>query len=202
MLERTLAAEGYDVSLAADGGQALAAAEAAAPDLVVLDVALPGLDGLAVCRRLRSKGLAAPILLLTARDAVADRVSGLDAGADDYLVKPFAPEELSARLRALQRRGRAGGPRYVVGDVALDMSTRRVRRGGRSVELTAREAALLELLMRRPHAVISRDVALDEVWGAQASPGVVDRYVAFLRSKLGDPPLIHTVRGVGFTLRA
>jgi len=202
MLERTLAAEGYEVSSAADGGQALAAAEAAAPDLVVLDVALPGLDGLAVCRRLRRKGLAAPILLLTARDAVADRVSGLDAGADDYLVKPFAPEELAARLRALRRRGRAVGPRYVVGDLALDTSTRRARRAGRSVELTAREAALLELLMRRPDAVISRDVALEEVWGDQATAGVVDRYVAFLRSKLGDPPVIHTVRGVGFTLRA
>src|SRR5262249_36315363 len=147
-------------------------------------------------------GLAARLFVLAARAAVADGVSGLDAGADDYLVKPFAPEELAARLRALRRRGRADGPRYVVGDLALDMSTRRARRAGRSVELTAREAALLELLMRRPHAVISRDIALEEVWGAQATAGVVDRYLGFRRRELGAPPVTHTVRGVGFPLRA
>lgn len=201
MLGRTLAAEGYRVSLAADGGQALADAEREAPDAIVLDVAMPGLDGLAVCRRLRAKGLSAPILLLTARDAVADRVTGLDAGADDYLVKPFAPEELGARLRALLRRGRANGGLRTVGSLTLDTGARRATRDGREIALTGRETALLDLLMRHPRTVVSRELALEEVWDGRASPGVVDRYVGFLREKLGDPPLIHTVRGVGFGLR-
>jgi len=202
MLERTLAAEGYDVRVAADGGSALAAVERSAPDLVVLDVAMPGMDGLAVCRRLRAKGLALPVLLLTARDAVEDRVAGLDAGADDYLVKPFALEELLARLRALLRRGHEPDEILAVDDVVLDVRSRAARRAGRDLDLSAREADLLELLLRSPRRVVPREVALDRVWGgpASASLNVVDRYVSYLRRKLGDPPLIETVRGVGFVL--
>ncbi len=201
MLARTLEAEGDQVTVAADGGQALVAVERAVPDVVVLDVAMPGLDGLAVCRRLRAKGLAVPILLLTARDAVSDRVAGLDAGADDYLVKPFAPEELTARVRALGRRGVPLGERLAVGELALDPVTRTALRGGRAIELTGREADLLALLLRHPQAVISREQALAEVWAGEGGTNVVDRYVGYLRRKLGDPPLIHTVRGVGFALR-
>jgi len=203
MLERTLAAEGHAVTTAADGGAALAAVERAAPDLVILDVAMPGIDGLAVTQRLRGKGVTAPILLLTARDAVADRVEGLDAGADDYLTKPFAVEELIARVRALTRRGggAAAAAQLAVGELALDLQTRTVSRAGRDIELTAREAELLELLMRNPRTVVTRDMALAQVWDEPVSDNVVDRYVGYLRRKLGDPPLIHTVRGVGFTLR-
>jgi two-component system response regulator MprA len=202
MLQRTLAAEGYDVRAAADGGAALAEVERSVPDAVVLDVAMPGMDGLAVARRLRGKGLATPILLLTARDAVEDRVAGLDAGADDYLVKPFAAEELSARLRALLRRGRAVPELLAFADVTLDLGSGRATRNGRDLELTPRESDLLALLLRDPRAVISRERALEEVWGGEweAQPNVVDRYVAYLRKKLADPPLIKTVRGVGFVL--
>src|SRR5690349_9855696 len=201
MLQRSLAAEGFDVEAAADGGAALAAAERSAPDLVVLDVAMPGLDGLAVCRRLRSKGLSGAILMLTARDAVPDRVAGLEAGADDYLVKPFAMEELVARLHALVRRGRDGGERLAFADLSLDLRTRVADRGGRAVELTGRESALLELLLRHPRAVVPREWAIEQIWEEAAAANVVDRYVTRLRRKLGDPPLIHTVRGVGFMLR-
>jgi two-component system response regulator MprA len=201
MLERVLTAEGHDVTTVADGGQALAAAERSAPELVILDVSMPGVDGLSVCRRLRGKGLASPILMLTARDAIADRVAGLDAGADDYLVKPFAAEELSARVRALTRRGQQPGERIVFADLALDVSTREATRAGNELALTAREAALLELLMRNPRAVVSRETALELVWEDGVAPNTVDRYVGYLRRKLGDPPLIHTVRGVGFVLR-
>jgi two-component system response regulator MprA len=202
MLERTLAADGYGVASAGDGGSALAEVERSVPDLLVLDISLPGLDGLAVCRRIRSKGLAFPILLLTARDAVADRVAGLDAGADDYLVKPFAPEELLARVRALLRRGVAPDELLAFGDVVLDVNTGTCRRGGVEITLSAREAALLELLLRNPRQVVSRAQALERVWGgaAAASLNVVDRYISYLRRKLGDPPLIRTVRGVGFVL--
>jgi two-component system, OmpR family, response regulator MprA len=202
MLERTLAAEGYAVETAADGGSALAAVERSAPDLIVLDVAMPGLDGLAVCRRLRQTGLALPVLLLTARDAVPDRVAGLDAGADDYLVKPFAAEELLARVRALLRRGSEPGELLAFGDLVFDVRMRSARRGDSGIELSAREAGLLELLLRNPHQVISRALALERVWGSEsaASLNAVDRYVSYLRRKLGDPPLIRTVRGVGFTL--
>jgi two-component system response regulator MprA len=202
MLERTLSAEGYEVATAAGGGDALAAVERSAPDAIVLDVAMPGVDGLAVCRRLRAKGLGLPILLLTARDAVADRVAGLDAGADDYLVKPFAAEELSARLRALLRRGREPEERLAFADVSFDVAGRTATRGGRELDLTAREADLLELLLRRPRHVLTRADALELIWGgrAAASENVVDRYVAYLRRKLGEPPLIETVRGVGFVL--
>jgi two-component system, OmpR family, response regulator MprA len=202
MLERTLAAEGYAVRTAADGGAALAAIERSVPDLVVLDVAMPGMDGLSVARRLRSKGLAVPILMLTARDGVPDRVAGLDAGADDYLVKPFAVQELSARVRALLRRGQVLET-LAFADLALDPQSGQATRGGRDLGLTRREAELLALLLRNPRTVVTRERALEEVWGGEteASPNSVDRYVAYLRRKLGDPPLIGTVRGVGFVLQ-
>jgi two-component system response regulator MprA len=203
MLARTLAAEGYAVDAAADGGAALAAVERSVPDLLVLDVAMTGLDGLAVCRRVRRKGLALPILLLTARDGVPDRVAGLDAGADDYLVKPFAAEELLARVRALLRRG--GEPEEVLanGDLVFDVRTRSAERDGRQLALSGREADLLELLLRNRRQVVTREVALERVWGGRgaASFNAVDRYVSYLRAKLGDPPLIETVRGTGFMLR-
>jgi two-component system response regulator MprA len=203
MLERTLSAEGYAVSAVADGGSALAHVERSVPDVIVLDVAMPGLDGLAVTRRLRAKGLPVPILLLTARDAVAERVAGLDAGADDYLVKPFEVDELSARIRALLRRNHPPGEQLAYADLTLELESGAVRRGGRDVELTRREAELLELLLRNARGVVTRGLALERVWGGEdeASPNVVDRYVAYLRRKLGDPPLIHTVRGVGFRLQ-
>jgi two-component system response regulator MprA len=204
MLARTLTAEGYEVTVAADGGAALAEAERAAPDVIVLDVAMPALDGLAVCRRLRSKGLPTPILMLTARDAVPDRVAGLEAGADDYLVKPFAVQELIARLRALTRRGTDAHatPLRSYGDLTLDTESRKATRGGRPIELTGREAALLELLLRETGRVVTRERALGEIWDDGAEANVVDRYVTRLRRKLGAPPLIKTVRGSGFTLRA
>jgi two-component system response regulator MprA len=202
MLERTLAAEGYEVATAADGGEALAAVERTVPDLLVLDVAMPGLDGLTVCRRVRHAGLALPILLLTARDAVDERVAGLDAGADDYLVKPFASDELLARARALLRRG--SEPREVLafGDLLFDVRGRSASRGGREIRLRGREAALLELLLRNPRQVVSRPLALERIWGSQsaATLNAVDRCVSDLRRKLGEPPLIETVRGVGFVL--
>jgi two-component system response regulator MprA len=201
MLDRTLAAEGFEVTVAADGGGALAATERSAPDVIVLDVAMPGLDGLAVCRRLRSRGLATPILMLTARDAVPDRVAGLEAGADDYLVKPFAITELVARLRALTRRhGEQELLSYA--DLVLDVPGRTATRAGRAIELTGREADLLELLLREAGRTVTRDRALDEIWDGTAERTVVDAYVARLRRKLGDPPLIRTLRGAGFSLRA
>ena len=200
MLVRTLAAEGHEVQAAADGGAALAAVERHAPDSVVLDVAMPDMDGLAVCRRLRASGLTAPVLLLTARDAVADRVAGLEAGADDYLVKPFAVEELLARLAAIERRGRPTVEMLAAGSVRLDVSAREVHRDGRVISLTEREVALLELLLRNPRIVVSRQQAVDEVWDGAAVDNVVDRCVMSLRRKLGEPQLIRTVRGVGFVL--
>jgi two-component system, OmpR family, response regulator MprA len=201
MLERTLIAEGFDVTLAADGGAALVAAEQTAPDVIVLDVAMPVLDGFAVCRRLRHKGLPTPILMLTARDAVPDRVAGLEAGADDYLVKPFAVQELIARIRALTRRRLDASTRLSYADLTLDLDTRVVSRGNRVIELTGREADLLELLLREPTRTLTREKAIDEIWGGAAEPNVVDRYVTRLRRKLGDPPVIRTVRGAGFLLR-
>jgi len=163
---------------------------------------MPGVDGLVVCRRLRAKGLALPILLLTARDSVGDRVDGLDAGADDYLVKPFAPEELLARVRALQRRGREPSEILAYSDVVFDLGTRRAQRSGRELGLSGREGELLELLLRNPGQVVSRELALERVWGSRtvASSNAVDRYVSYLRRKLGEPQLIETVRGVGFVL--
>lgn len=202
MLERTLAAEGFSVTVAADGGAALVAAEREAPDVIVLDVAMPGIDGLAVCRRLRSKGLSTPIIMLTARDAVPDRVAGLEAGADDYLIKPFAVQELVARLRALMRRGADPAALLSYADVVLDLGAARATRGGRDLELTGREAALLELLLREPNRTVTREFALQTIWNDEASTNVVDRYITRLRRKLGEPPLIRTMRGAGFALRA
>jgi two-component system response regulator MprA len=201
MLERSLGAEGFEVAAAADGGTALALAEAAVPDLVVLDVAMPGLDGFEVCRRLRAKGLIGGVLMLTARDSVEDRVRGLESGADDYVVKPFAIAEVVARLRALTRRGSDRSERLAHGEVVLDTATATVvSGGGEPVQLTAREAQLLELLLRDPRAVVSRGAAIEAIWGGAATENIVDRYVARVRRKLGDPEAIRTVRGVGFIL--
>jgi two-component system response regulator MprA len=200
MLDRTLSAEGYAVETAADGGEALAAVERSAPDLVVLDVGMPGVDGLSVSRRLRAKGLSVPVLLLTARDSVPDRVAGLDAGADDYLVKPFATEELLARVRALLRRGKSPEELLAFGDLTLDPATRVAQRGEITLTLSEREADLLALLLRNARRVVSRDQAIGEIWQGDASANVVDRYVSNLRRKLGEPPLIETVRGVGFII--
>jgi two-component system response regulator MprA len=201
MLERSLLAAGFEVDTAADGGSALAAAERRAYDVVILDVAMPGLSGIDVCRRLRAKGTTSALLMLTARDAIPDRVLGLEAGADDYLVKPFAIEELVARIHALSRRGRPAGSLLAYGELSLDTESRAATRRGRALELTSREADLLELLLRTPNQVVSRQRAVEEVWDGAAVANVVDRYVANLRAKLGDPPLIETVRGVGFVLR-
>jgi two-component system response regulator MprA len=200
MLARTLTAEGYEVEAVADGGAALAAVERSVPDAIVLDVTMPGVDGLAVTRRLRAKGLRVPILLLTARDALRDRVHGLDAGADDYLVKPFEVEELMARVRAMLRRNAPPAEQLAFADLSFEPESGAARRAGRELELTRREAELLELLLRNPRAVVTRERALEEVWGGEgeATANAVDRYVAYLRRKLGEPPLIHTVRGIGF----
>jgi two-component system response regulator MprA len=200
MLARTLAAEGFAVDAVGDGGSALAAIERRMPDAVVLDLMMPGVDGLAVCRRLRSAGLDLPILLLTARDGVAERVAGLDAGADDYVAKPVAPEELAARLRALLRRGRAPARVLAFDDLLLDVDRRAGTRAGRDLALTAREADLLELLLLHPRAVVTREQAVASVWGGAAVGSVVDQYIGYLRRKLGPPPLVRTVRGVGFVL--
>jgi two-component system response regulator MprA len=201
MLERTLAAERYDVRVAADGGTALAELERSLPDLLVLDVAMPGMDGLHVAERIRSKGLSLPILFLTARDAVSDRVAGFDAGGDDYLVKPFAVEELLVRVRALLRRTREPDWELAHRDLRLDPTARRAVRGGREIALTARESALLEVLLREVGRTVTRGEALRAVWDEdRALPNVVDRYIAYLRRKLGEPTLIETVRGVGFRI--
>jgi two-component system response regulator MprA len=200
MLDRTLSAEGYAVETAADGGAALAAVERSTPDLVVLDVGMAGVDGLGVSRRLRAKGLAVPVLLLTARDSVPDRVAGLDAGADDYLVKPFATEELLARVRALLRRGKSPEELLAFADLTLDPATRAAQRGAMPLMLSEREADLLALLLRNARRVVSREQAIAEIWHGTASPNVVDRYVSNLRRKLGEPPLIDTVRGIGFII--
>ena len=200
MLERTLDSAGYEVELAVDGGDALVSIERSVPDLLVLDVAMPGVDGIAVCRRVRSRGLATPVLLLTARDGVEDRVRGLDAGADDYLVKPFATEELLARVRALLRRGQVPETVLAHGDLVLDLGGRRAARGERQVELSARESELLALLIRNARRVVPREQAVAEIWDGDAHENVVDHYISSLRRKLGDPPLIDTVRGVGFVL--
>jgi two-component system response regulator MprA len=200
MLDRTLSAEGYAVEGAADGGEALAAVERSTPDLIVLDVGLPGMDGLSVSERLRAKGLAVPVLLLTARDAVADRVAGLDAGADDYLVKPFATEELLARVRALLRRGKAPEALLAFGELTLDARMRVAQRGGVAIALSEREADLLALLLRNARRIVPREQAIAEIWHGDANANVVDRYVSNLRRKLGEPQLIETVRGVGFVI--
>jgi two-component system response regulator MprA len=207
-LERALRLEGYDVELAADGAEALHRLSLHSPDAVVLDVLMPNVDGLEVCRRLRAADDHTPVLMLTARDAIGDRVAGLDAGADDYLVKPFALEELNARLRALVRR-RTGGDSDVLrfGDLALDTRTREVTRGGRPIDLTRTEFSLLELFLLNPRLVLSRAQIFDRVWGYDFGPSsnALEVYIGYLRRKLeagGERRLIHTVRGVGYALRA
>ena len=206
-VERALRFEGFEVSTATDGEEALAAARAA-PDVIVLDIMMPGPDGLEVCRRLRSRGDRTPILMLTARHEVSDRVAGLDAGADDYLVKPFALDELLARLRALVRRtgpGRRGDP-VRVGDLLLDPAARTVHRGQRRIDLTKTEFDLLELLMTEPGIVFSRERIYREIWGIdfETTSNSLDVYVGYLRRKTeaeGEPRLIQTVRGVGYVVR-
>jgi two-component system response regulator MprA len=210
-LRRALAIEGYAVECAADGAEALERLAAAQFDAVLLDVSMPRVDGLAVCRRMRRTHDRTPVLMLTARDAVGDRVSGLDAGADDYLVKPFALAELNARVRALLRRAgpaAADGER-VLGyrDLELDLGSCRGRRGERGLELTRTEQRLLELLLRNPEQVLPRDMIYERVWGhdISATSNSLDVYVGYLRRKTeeaGEPRLIHTVRGVGFMLAA
>ena len=207
-LRRSLAFNGYEVELAADGEQALQAIADSRPDAVVLDVMMPNLDGLATCRALRAAGDDVPVLMLTARDEVADRVAGLDAGADDYLPKPFALEELLARLRALLRRIGAGdsGPVLRLADLTLDPASRDVTRGERSVRLTRTEFALLELLLRNQRRVLPRERILEEVWGYDfpTTANSLEVYVGYLRRKteaMGEPRLIHTVRGVGYVAR-
>jgi two-component system response regulator MprA len=208
-VRRALRLEGYEVDVASDGVEALGALEHGngGPDALVLDVMMPRLDGLDVCRRLRGQGNAVPVLLLTARDAVSDRVAGLDAGADDYLVKPFALEELLARLRALLRRaGAAGADVLRVADLVLDPGTREVTRAGMPIELTRTEFSLLELFMRNPRQVLTRSIIFERVWGYDFGPGSnsLDVYIGYLRRKLerdGGPRLIQTVRGVGYALR-
>jgi two-component system response regulator MprA len=204
-LARALLLEGYEVELAVDGGDALGKAAGEAPDAIVLDVLMPGLDGLEVARRLRADGDRTPILMLTARDGVRDRVEGLDAGADDYLVKPFALEELLARLRALLRRSGADGAGQLLrfADLSLNTGTHEVRRGERRVELTRTEFLLLELFLRNPRQVLTRALIFDRVWGYDFGPAsnALEVYVSYLRRKLGEPRLIHTVRGVGYVLR-
>jgi two-component system response regulator MprA len=204
---RALVFEGYDVIDAADGESALELTRTAVPDAVVLDVGMPRLDGLEVCRRMRAEGLTTPILVLTARHQVTDRVAGLDAGADDYLVKPFALEELLARLRALLRRVPASGTDVLtVGDLTLEPSTRHVARGEEPIALTRTEFNLLELLMFNAGNVLTRDVIFERVWGYDfdVTSNSLDVYIGYLRRKTeasGRPRLIHTVRGVGYVAR-
>jgi two-component system, OmpR family, response regulator MprA len=213
-LSRTLRFEGYQVAVANDGVAALDVLRTLDPDLVLLDVMMPRLDGLATCRRLRADGNVVPVLMLTAADSVGDRVAGLDAGADDYLVKPFALQELLARIRALLRRssladggegGRDGGVlRY--GDLSLDPLTREVQRGDRPVRLTRTEFAILEVFLRHPRQVLSRPVLFEQVWGYDfgATSNSLDVYLGYLRRKLesgGEKRLLQTVRGIGYVLR-
>ena len=208
-VERALRLEGHDVALAADGREALDALDQWPPDAVVLDVLMPRVDGLEACRRMRRSGDRTPVLMLTARDAIRDRVAGLDAGADDYLVKPFALEELLARVRALLRRASPEGDqtrslRYA--DLVLDPVSHEVSRGGRAIELTRTEFLLLELFLRHPRQVLTRSVIFENVWGYDFGPrsNSLEVYMGYLRRKTesgGEPRLLHTVRGVGYVLR-
>ena len=205
-LDRALRLEHYEVRLARDGTEALDVLATETADAIVLDVAMPGVDGLEVCRRLRSAGDRTPVLMLTARDAVDDRVAGLDAGADDYLVKPFALRELQARLRALLRRvdGSSGLLRFA--DITLDPATRDVHRGERRIELSRTEFLLLQLFLDHPRQVLTRSQIFERVWGYDfgATSNALAVYVGYLRRKTeggGEPRLLHTVRGVGYILR-
>ncbi|MDX2560347.1 response regulator transcription factor [Streptomyces sp. TX20-6-3] len=214
-LRRSLAFEGYATQDAVDGLDALGRMESYAPDLVVLDVQMPRMDGLTAARRIRASGSTVPILMLTARDTVGDRVTGLDAGADDYLVKPFELDELFARIRALLRRSSyasatASGPAEAdvlsFEDLRMDLATREVTRGGRTVELTRTEFTLLEMFLAHPRQVLTREQILKAVWGFDFEPSSnsLDVYVMYLRRKTeagGEPRLVHTVRGVGYALR-
>jgi len=207
LLARALREESHAVDVAGNGEDALWMATATPYDAIVLDVMLPGLDGLEACRRLRGRGVWTPVLILTARDAVADRVAGLDTGADDYLVKPFSFSELLARLRALARRAPAERPAVLeIGDLRLDPATHRVSRGGVDVELSAKEFALLEVFMRRPGETLSRLRLLEGAWdmGYESRSNLVDVYVGYLRQKIDRPfgrRSLETVRGVGYRLR-
>jgi two-component system, OmpR family, response regulator MprA len=205
-LQRALSLEAYDVDLAVDGAAALDRLAVAAPDAVILDVSMPGLDGLEVCRRMRQAGDRTPVLMLTARDAVDDRVEGLDAGADDYLVKPFALRELRARLRALLRRVDRDVDALRVADLSLDAEAYEVRRGPRRIDLSRTEFTLLELFMRHPRQVLTRAQIFESVWGYDlgATSNALGVYIGYLRRKTeeaGEPRLLHTVRGVGYILR-
>ncbi|MER5907261.1 response regulator transcription factor [Streptomyces mirabilis] len=214
-LQRSLAFEGYDTQVAVDGADALEKATAYQPDLVVLDIQMPRMDGLTAARRMRGAGTTTPILMLTARDTVGDRVTGLDAGADDYLVKPFELDELFARVRALLRRSSyaaatVGSPdddALTFGDLRMDLATREVTRAGRAVELTRTEFTLLEMFLAHPRQVLTREQILKAVWGFDFEPSSnsLDVYVMYLRRKTeagGEPRLVHTVRGVGYVLRS
>jgi two-component system response regulator MprA len=210
-VRRVLDEEGYATDWAADGADGLSRAENNEYDVLVLDVMLPFYDGYEIARRLRSDGSTVPILMLTARDGIQDRVRGLDSGADDYLVKPFALAELLARVRALSRRARMGSaseaPLLEVGDLVLDLRSREARRGTRRIELTAREFALLETLMRHPAQVLTRSQLLDSVWSYDAvtESNIVDIYIHYLRNKVDkgfDKKLLRTVRGMGYAIRA
>jgi two-component system, OmpR family, response regulator len=207
VLKRLLEEDRHVVDLASDGETGLVLAEADGIDAVILDIGLPDISGLEVARRLRKRGTETAILMLTARDTVTDRVTGLDAGADDYLVKPFAFEELSARLRALGRRAEAGPrrpePRIEVGPIALDEAGRRVTVSGRTVDLSPREFSLLECFLRHPGQTLTRDQLLDQAWpySVAVTPNAVDAYVHYLRTKLGNAgDRVETVRGVGYRL--
>jgi two-component system response regulator MprA len=215
-LQRSLAFEGYGTQVAVDGYDALAMTDAYAPDLIVLDIQMPRMDGLTAARRIRATGSTTPILMLTARDTVGDRVTGLDAGADDYLVKPFELDELFARIRALLRRSSyaasaadADAPDDDVlsfADLRMDLATREVTRGERRVELTRTEFTLLEMFLSHPRQVLTREQILKAVWGFDFEPSSnsLDVYVMYLRRKTeagGEPRLVHTVRGVGYALR-
>ena len=207
-LERALRLEGYQVLMSSNGEQALEIASVTPPDLYILDVMMPILDGLSVCRTLRRQGDKTPILILTARHQVSDRVSGLDAGADDYLAKPFALDELLARIRALLRRNPSDtkSKSYVVSNLVLNIETRQVLREGRELDLTKTEFDLLELLMRNENVVLTREMIYDDIWGFnfETNSKSLDVYVGYLRRKVDNDPsqkLIHTIRGIGYCLR-
>ncbi|TMK34063.1 MAG: response regulator transcription factor [Actinobacteria bacterium] len=207
-LRRALELEGYEIELAGDGREALYRLDSdSQPDAIILDVLMPGLDGLEVCKRIRATGNAVPVLMLTARDAVENRVEGLDAGADDYVTKPFALEELLARVRALIRRSTDGTDEKLrFADLELDPGTREVRRAGEPIDLTRTEFSLLELFMRNPRQVLTRSIIFERVWGYDFgfASNSLDVYIGYLRRKTelgGRPRLIHTVRGVGYALR-